>query len=51
METSHESKALDNLAGGNMEDTFVLKAAKSGDVTLQFKLVRSWEGRVPNVGV
>ncbi len=43
-ETNHETKALDNRAGGDMEDSFAFTAQKSGDVKLTFMLKRSWEG-------
>lgn len=42
-EVRHDAKALDNRAGGNVQDIYTFKAVKSGDVSLAFALERPWE--------
>ena len=43
-----ESKAKDStIAGGPLVDTFTFRAARPGEVTITFKLARSWEDGDP----
>lgn len=50
-ETSHDTKASTNVAGGDIVDTFVFSAQKptgSEEVTLTFSLKRPWENAEDN---